>query len=131
MNRHNIKHSLGLLLGLLLSATLPAAARADWLGFRNDTKQTLIVRTIIQTEKGPRPGNVVTLFPGEVRWDLIRNNTPLQIQIFDAKQPRKNILEKVIPAPVGADAYYSIQVRMPPQVPAPTLDLVKQPGRRR
>jgi hypothetical protein len=128
---NNLKSSLGLLLVLLLLASGPAMACADWLGFRNDAKQTVIVRTVIQTPNGSRAGTVMILYPGETRWDLVKDNNSRQVIVQDAKPPRKTMGTKPVPAPVGGDALYSIQPRPVPPGADPNVDLVKLPGQRK
>lgn len=127
----NIKQGLGLLLALGMWAGLPLTTWAEWLGFRNDLKQPVVVRTLTVTPDGPRADSVMILYPGEVRWTLVKDANPRLVIIADTKPPRKPMGQKQIPAPTNNDALYGIQTRPGAQDGTFTVDLARVPGQRR
>jgi hypothetical protein len=117
--------NLKLMLGLLLMAIAPAMAQADWLGFRNNTKQPVIVRVFIVTEGQVRASSAFKLFPGEIRWDLVKDNTPRLVIVSEPTPPQRALVQKQIEAPVKGDVLYGIQPRISPQGTSTSADLVK------
>ena len=125
MSALNPKLILGLLLALLIGAAAPASAQADWLGFRNNTKQPVIVRVFIVKDGQTRETSAFKLFPGEIRWDLVKDNTPRVVLVVDPNPPQRPLVQKQVEAPVKGDVLYGIQPRISPQGTSTTADLVK------
>lgn len=125
MSLRNLKSGLGLLLGLLLLAAAPRAAQAEWLGFRNNTKQTVIVRVFTVKDGKTRETSAFKLFPGEIRWDLVNDNAPRVVLVTDPTPPQRPLVRKQVETPVKGDILYGIQPRINPQGTSTTADLVK------
>jgi hypothetical protein len=93
------------MLALLLLAAAPASSWAGWLGFRNDLKDPVAIRSSVVTNRGVVPGRPKALVAGEVAWEAVLLPGNRVIQIFDANNReiyRKNI-------PVTGDIFFSIR----------------------
>lgn len=97
--------------------TLAASdARAAWLGYRNDTREVIVVQTAILVNDRPVRGKEHKLFPGEVAWDNIPNAGPRQISIMDPKANNKLMFQQNVN--VGnQDIFLSVQIQVHPLVP--------------
>jgi hypothetical protein len=102
---------------LALAFLLPTAARAEWVGFRNDLTFPVVVRiTRVATPAGPGqaggdaamgkpgtppmgsgglPGNAggnisvaALLYPGDVKWEFMPDRKPRFYTVTDARPPR-------------------------------------------
>jgi hypothetical protein len=94
------------LLAVLVLGAAPAASQAGWLGFRNDTKNAVIVQTGVPVGALVRWGRPKVLQPGEVAWDVVLQPGLRRVQVFDANQ--KPLYQDTIRC-VG-DLFYSIQL---------------------
>jgi hypothetical protein len=95
------------LLALLLLAAAPASSWAGWLGFRNDLKAPVVVRSSVVTNRGVVPGRPKALVAGEVAWEAVLLPGNRVIQIFDANNNNREIYRKTVP--VTGDLFFSIQ----------------------
>ena len=93
------------LFALLLLAAAPASSWAGWLGFRNDLKAPVVVRSSVVTNRGVVPGRPKALVAGEVAWEAVLLPGNRVVQIFDANN--REICRKTIP--VTGDLFFSIQ----------------------
>jgi len=75
------------LAGILLVLLFTAQTNAGWMGFRNDTKDTLVVQEIFVVNGQQRPGKPQRLFAGEVVRDAHCNGGARTISICDPKNP--------------------------------------------
>jgi hypothetical protein len=93
------------MLALLLLAAAPASSWAGWLGFRNDLKAPVVIRSSVVTNRGVVPGRPKALVAGEVAWEAVLLPGNRVVQIFDANN--REICRKTIP--VTGDLFFSIQ----------------------
>jgi hypothetical protein len=98
------------LLAVLILAAAPAASQAGWLGFRNDTKAAIIVRTGVPVGRPARVtwGRPKAMQAEEVAWDVVLQPGVRVIQVFDPNQPAQPIFQ--ISLPVKGDQFYSIKL---------------------
>jgi hypothetical protein len=93
------------LLAMVILAAAPASSWAGWLGFRNDLKAPVVIRSSVVTNRGVVPGRPKALVAGEVAWDSVLLPGNRVIQVFDANN--SEIYRKTIP--VVGDLFFSIQ----------------------
>jgi hypothetical protein len=102
----------GFLLAVLVLGAAPAASQAGWLGFRNDTKAAIIVRTGVPVGVGRAAkvtwGRPKAMQAEEVAWDVVLQPGVRVIQVFDPNQPAQPIFQ--ISLPVKGDQFYSIKL---------------------
>jgi hypothetical protein len=96
---------IGFFLAVLVLGAAPAASQAGWLGFRNDTKNAVIVQTGVPVGALVRWGRPKVLQPGAIAWDAVLQPGLRRVQVFDANQ--KPLYQDTIRC-VG-DLYYSVQ----------------------
>jgi hypothetical protein len=101
------------LLAVGLLGAIPAPGRAAWLGYRNDTKQPVIVQGAMVQGRIVRRGAAHLLYRGDVAWDCILVPGTKIITVYDANNPNKVLWQG--PVVVGAaDLFFSIQFDKPP-----------------
>jgi hypothetical protein len=79
---------------------LADGAFAGWMGFRNDTKETIVIQETITVNGQPRPGNTRRLFSGEAVRD-VGGVGQRQISVFDLRKPNKPIYTGSFPCPAA------------------------------
>ena len=84
-----------------LAAVLSAVGTvsAGWMGFRNDTANTLVIQESIPTGGKVRPGRLQKLFASETVRDTPQASGQRQFQIFDSNNPDKPIYSGSFPTP--------------------------------
>lgn len=114
---------------LTVAALGPTPAWAGWLGFRNDTRATLVLQEIVLVNGQARRGAQRQLGAGELAVESVNGAGVKRLLIFDPRQPAVPLLRVDVPY-TGADQIFSIQVE-PPAAPAapPRCKLVPVPGR--
>jgi hypothetical protein len=116
MRRHLRGWNAGsLLLAVVSLAGAAPPAEAAWLGFRNDTNNTLVVQGASFVNNVPRWGKPNRLLPGEVYWENILVPGPKLIAVFHINQPNRPLHREIIQT-AGTDLFYSIQIQ--PGTPA-------------
>lgn len=96
-----------------------APLQAAWLGFRNDLKVPVIVRSNTVVKNQVRPGKPSILYPGEVAWEAVLQAGNRQIVVVEARKPNRVLLQDTIT--VNKDTFMSIQLDPPTKVKlAPT-----------
>jgi hypothetical protein len=75
------------------------AASAGWMGFRNDTSNTLVIQEAISEGKAPRFGRLQKLFSSETVRDTPQGTGQRQFLIFDANKPDKPLYTGSFPTP--------------------------------
>lgn len=125
---------------VLLTAVLPACAKAGWLGYKNDTPAVIVVQSGILVNNQVRLGKAHILYPGEIAWDAVTAPGLRQISVFDPKLPTvpvhrgvinsQNIdflsVQIVTPPPIKGQAQ-TPQIRLVPAKP-PVMPGVNVPG---
>lgn len=85
------------------------ALRADWVGYRNDMKQPVVIQAEVVIRNVVRRGKLNQLQPGEIAWDPIVVPGNRSITIYDAKT--KRVLFK---GPINmGDQFFSVQTDPP------------------
>jgi hypothetical protein len=74
-------------------------ASAGWMGFRNDTSNTLVIQEAITDGKAPRFGRLQKLFSSETVRDTPQGTGQRQFLIFDATKPDKPLYTGSFPTP--------------------------------
>jgi hypothetical protein len=74
-------------------------ASAGWMGFRNDTSNTLVIQEAITDGKAPRFGRLQKLFSSETVRDTPQGTGQRQFLIFDANKPDKPLYTGNFPTP--------------------------------
>src|SRR5262245_29660338 len=72
---------------------------AGWMGFRNDTSNTLVIQEAITDGKTPRLGRLQKLFSSETVRDTPQGAGQRQFLIFDANKPDKPLYTGSFPTP--------------------------------
>lgn len=112
-----------ILLGLCTLGASASEAEAAWLGFRNDTKDPIIVQGMSVVAGQTRQGRRHILQPGQEGWDIIAAPGLKKIIIVDAKQPTRVLYQDSVN--IGAtDQFFSIQLDTPAK-PAKGTDAAK------
>ena len=75
------------LLGVLFALAGSNSAFAGWMGFRNDTKDTIVVQETITVNGQSKQGKPQRLFTGEAVRDTQCVGPQRKISIFDPKTP--------------------------------------------
>lgn len=94
---HNqLRWTLGLTVAVVATA---APLSAGWMGFRNDTPNTLVIQEAIPDGRAPRFGRLQKLFSSETVRDTPPTGGQRQFQIFDATKPDKPLYTGNFPCP--------------------------------
>lgn len=114
---------------LALAALGPTPAVAGWLGFRNDTRTTLIVQDVVLVHGQARRGAQRKLGAGELAVESVSGAGIKRLLILDPRQPTRPLL-RVDVSYTGADQIFSIQIE-PATMPGalPRCKLVPVPGK--
>jgi hypothetical protein len=91
-----------------------APLQAAWLGFRNDLKVPVIVRTNTVVKNQVKPGKSALLYPGEVAWEAVLQAGDRQIVIVEARRPNWVLFQDNVT--VNKDSFFSIQLNPPNKV---------------
>lgn len=89
---------------LLGAGALVASAsdsQAGWMGFRNDTKDTIIIQETLTIGGQPRLGRPQRLFTGEAVRDTPPVGGQRRITVFDANNPNQPIYTGNLPCPAA------------------------------
>lgn len=97
--------------GILLLLISAGQSHADWMGFRNETGETLIIQETIHSNNVVRLGKPQKLLKGEaVRNTLTGTATKRRISIYDPKNPTKPLVCDDFPCPApGENILYVIK----------------------
>jgi hypothetical protein len=109
------------IVALLLLAAAPASSSAGWLGFRNDTKDTLSVQSSPVINRRAVPTRAKDMVAGEVAWEALLVPGNRLIQIYDSNK----VLVYTKTIPVVGDLFFSIQ--LDPKTKAVQLVPIKAP----
>jgi len=71
------------LLGVLVALTAADSVFAGWMGFRNDTKDTIVIQETVLIGGQPRPARPQRLFVGEAVRDTPPPGGQRRISVFD------------------------------------------------
>jgi hypothetical protein len=94
--------------GVLLAAFCATPAAAGWLGFRNDLNRAVVVQASGNVLGAVHRCTPRYLYPGEVAWDWVPENSHREIMIYDGT-PARAVLDR-LDASVGKDdLFYVIQ----------------------
>ena len=96
----------GLLLGL--TATAPAQPGAT-VGFRNETKNTVIVQGYSIVRGAPRKGQPVVLTPARIGLDNNVPTGPRFYNVYDANQPSRVLLRDYSVPVTGNDQFFALR----------------------
>lgn len=109
-------HNLGKYALLAWSVLILGAAplQAAWLGFRNDLKVPVIVRSNTVVKNQVRLGKPSILYPGEVAWEAVLQAGNRQIVVAEVKKPNRVLFQDTIT--VNKDSFLSIQLDPPNKV---------------
>lgn len=116
MNRLLGGSNLGKYILLAWSVLILGAAplQAAWLGFRNNLKVPVIVRTNTVVKNKIQMGKPAVLYPGEVAWDAVIQAGIRQIVVVEAKKPNRLLFHDTIN--VTKDSFFSIQLAAPNKI---------------
>jgi hypothetical protein len=81
-----------ILLGGLFALMGAEPALAGWMGFRNDTKDTIVIQEILVVGGKPKAGKPQRLFAGEAVRDTQCVGAQRKIYIYDTKNPNTPLL---------------------------------------
>ncbi|MCE9533349.1 MAG: hypothetical protein K8T89_19820 [Planctomycetes bacterium] len=87
------------LLGVLFALGEVGAAFAGWMGFRNETNDTIVIQETIIVNGMPRPGKPQRLFAGEAVRDTQCSGSVRKITITDPKNPNQILYTGNLPCP--------------------------------
>lgn len=87
------------LLGVLIALTGADTASAGWMGFRNDTKETLVIQETFIINGQARLGRPQRLFGGESVRDTQCAGGQRQISIYDTKDGKQPLYTGSFPCP--------------------------------
>jgi len=79
------------LLGVLIACAGADSASAGWMGFRNDTKDTLVIQETIIINGQPKAGRPQRLFAGEAVRDAQFIGGQRLFSVYDPKNPNKPV----------------------------------------
>ncbi len=74
---------------------------AGWMGFRNDTKDTIVIQETVVIGGQPRPGRPQRLFTGEAVRDTPPPGGQRRISVYDAANSNQPIYSGNIPCPAA------------------------------
>lgn len=77
------------LLGVLIALAASGPAFAGWMGFRNDTKDTIVIQETIIVGGQPKPAKPQRLFVGEAVRDTQCNGKQRKISIYNLQNPNQ------------------------------------------
>lgn len=98
------------LLGVLITLSDVGAVFAGWMGFRNDTKDTIVIQEIVNIGGQPRLGRPQRLFAGEAVRDLTPAGGQRRINVFDPNNPSQPIYSADFSCPGATEnVLYSIK----------------------
>ncbi len=83
--------------GLLFAAS--ADLNAGWMGFQNETKETIVVQETIVVNGQPKPGRPQRLNTGEAVRDTQCQGAQKKITIYDAKNTKTPLFTGNFPCP--------------------------------
>jgi hypothetical protein len=87
------------LLGVAIALAGASSVFAGWMGFRNDTKETIVIQESIVVNGQLRPGKPQRLFTGEAVRDTQGGVGQRTINVFDPKKPNQPIFTGNFPVP--------------------------------
>lgn len=90
-----------LLLGVAIPLVDARSAFAGWMGFRNDSKETIIIQETVQVGGQTRPGRPQRLFAGEAVRDTPAAGGQRRITIFDPNNANQPIYSANFPCPAA------------------------------
>ena len=93
------------LLGVLFALASSGSAFAGWMGFRNDTKDTIVVQETITVNGQSKQGKPQRLFTGEAVRDTQCTGPQRNISIFDTKNPNTPIFTGNMPCPAANENF--------------------------
>lgn len=79
------------------------AAFAGWMGFRNDTSDTIIIQETVVVGGQPRFGRPQRLFAGEAVRDTPLPGGQRRVSVYDPKNPNQPIFTGNFPCPGGTE----------------------------
>jgi hypothetical protein len=101
-------------LALLACGAAPPRNEPPWLGYRNETRATLVVQGATVVNNVIRRGKPRVVYAGDVCWDQVSPGSKI-LTIYDARQPNRILYQAAVN--VGnADQFFSIQVDAPTKV---------------
>ena len=113
------------LLGVLLALAGSNSAFAGWMGFRNDTKDTIVVQETIIVNGQLKQNKPQRLFTGEAVRDTQCTGPQRKISIFDPKNPNTPIFTGNVPCPAANEnILYLIKADGKGDI---TMDVIKTP----
>jgi hypothetical protein len=89
------------LLGVSTVLVDASAVFAGWMGFRNDTKDTIVIQETVVIGGQPRPGRPQRLFTGEAVRDTPPPGGQRRITVYDAATPNQPIYSGNFPCPAA------------------------------
>ncbi len=115
------------LLALAVLGALPAAARADGLGFRNDLKIPIIVQGESVVDNVLRRGQPLLIYPGKMAWDTNLKAGVRWISVYDARLPNRILLRRLPINFLGGDLSFSVLPLPVPPAAFPRVKLMPLP----
>jgi hypothetical protein len=98
------------LLGVFIALTDASSVFAGWMGFRNDTKDTIVIQETVNIGGQPRLGRPQRLFAGEAVRDMAPVGGQRRINVFDPANPNQPIYSSNFPCPgANENILYSIK----------------------
>jgi hypothetical protein len=98
------------LLGLFAILADCRTVFAGWMGFRNDTKDTIVIQETLNIGGQARPGKPQRLFVGDAVRDTPAAGGQRRISIFDPNNPNQPIYSSNFPCPAANEnILYSIK----------------------
>jgi hypothetical protein len=87
-------------LGAIVALAAADSAFAGWMGFRNDTKETIVIQETIVINNAPKTGRPQRLFAGEAVRDTQAIGGQRKFSIYDPKKPAQPIYTGNFPCPL-------------------------------
>jgi hypothetical protein len=118
---------LGWLTAMMIVAVSPASLQAAWLGFRNDLKVPIIVKSTPFVNNVMGRDKLQVLFPGEVSWDPIPRPISKIVTILEGKRPNRALFQDTVT--IKEDLFYSVQLDAAGKVKLVPTKMPTPPGK--
>jgi hypothetical protein len=89
------------LLGVSIACAGADPVSAGWMGFRNDTKETIVIQESVTVNGKPKPGRPQRLFAGEAVRDAQSTGGQRTFSVYDPKNPNQPIYTGNFPCPAA------------------------------
>ena len=98
------------LLGVAVALSSAAPSFAGWMGFRNDTKDTIVIQETMVVNGLPKVGRPQRLFAAEAVRDAQCVGGQRKFSVFDPKNPNHPIYTGTFPCPaLNENILYSLK----------------------